>query len=113
MGYHSPTAMGAVDGAIRKRANLPGFVDMERLADRIARREIHSMDIRVTWADAKATGACDSGIKNWCAQVGIDHAAASVPLADVLTGYQRRPMQEALAVILHVIRHHHDAQAAA
>ncbi|MEL5850212.1 MAG: hypothetical protein U7M05_12755, partial [Candidatus Igneacidithiobacillus chanchocoensis] len=110
--YHSTTAMGAVDGAIRKRANLPNLTECQNLADRLARREIDTAGIRVTIADAHATGACTAGIRSWCNRVGIDYSVPSVPLDDVLRGYQKAPVKEALAVIFKLVRDHSRSKAA-
>ncbi|EGQ60416.1 hypothetical protein GGI1_00295, partial [Acidithiobacillus sp. GGI-221] len=93
--YHSESAMAAVEGSHRK------FQNIDHLPLEV--RDVPA-DAVVTWSDAKAIGACESGVKNWCDLVGIDHAAASVPLIDVVRGYYLKPAPEAKAIILRVLK---------
>lgn len=98
-GYHSDSALAAVEGAHRKFQNL----DVEELP--VDRRDV-PLDAVATWADADAVGACAPGVKNWCDTVGIDHTEDSVPLIDVIRGYYQKPAPEARAIILRVLRNH-------
>jgi hypothetical protein len=93
--YHSESAMAAVDGSHRKFQNIDNLP--------LELRDVPA-DAVATWADAGAVGACESGVKNWCNLVGIDHTAASVPLIEVVRGYYRKPAPEAKAIILRVLR---------
>lgn len=93
--YHGESAMGAVEGCHRK------FQNIDHLPLEI--RDVPA-DAVATWADAGAVGACREGVINWCNLVGIDHAKASVPLIDVVRGYYLKPMPEAKAIILRVLR---------
>lgn len=102
--YHSESAMAAVEGSHRKFRNV---CDLP-----LEIRDV-PMDAVVTWADAKATGACESGVRNWCNQVRIDANRDSVPLIEVVRGYYLRPMPEAKAIILRVLRNHPRASKAA
>ena len=60
--------------------------------------------VSVSVADAAASGACDYGIRSWCAAVGLDYEAGSAQLSEVYAAYQRQPRAEAHAVILLVLR---------
>ena len=93
--YHSASAMAAVEGSHRK------FQNIDHLPLEI--RDVPA-DAVATWADAKAIGACESGVKNWCNLVGIDHTVSSVPLIDVVRGYYLKPAPEAKAIILRVLK---------
>lgn len=93
--YHSGSAMGAVEGSHRK------FQNIDHLPLEVRDVPAGAM---ATWADADAIGACRPGVKNWCDLVGIDHAAAGVPLIDVVRGYYLKPVPEAKAIILRVLR---------
>ena len=93
--YHSDSAMAAVEGSHRK------FQNIDHLPLEI--RDVPA-DAVVTWADARAIGACESGVESWCNLVGIDHGKPSVPLIDVVRGYCLKPMPEAKAIILRVLK---------
>ena len=93
--YHSESAMAAVEGSHRK------FQNIDHLPLEI--RDVPA-DAVATWADARAIGACESGVKTWCNLVGIDHGKPSVPLIDVVRGYYLKPMPEAKAIILRVLK---------
>ncbi|WP_428946886.1 hypothetical protein ACQUQQ_08725 [Acidithiobacillus ferrooxidans] len=93
--YHSESAMAAVEGAHRK------FQNIDHLPLEI--RDVPA-DAVATWADAEGVGACRPGVTNWCDLVGIDHTAASVPLIDVVRGYYLKPVPEAKAIILRVLK---------
>lgn len=93
--YHSESAMAAVEGSHRKFQNIDTLP--------LELRDV-PVDAVATWADAEAIGACESGVRNWCNLVGIDHTASSVPLIDVVRGYYRKPAPEAKAIILRVLR---------
>lgn len=94
--YHDADPLRAVKGAYRKFQNVGDAFPLEH-------RDVPA-DAVATWADAKAVGACTSGVKSWCAAVGIDHTQDSVLLIDVVRGYYMRPMPEAKAIILRVLR---------
>ena len=93
--HHGESAMNAVEGSHRK------FQNIDHLPLEI--RDV-PMDAVATWADAEAIGACESGVKNWCSLVGIDHGKPGVPLIDVVRGYYLKPMPEAKAIILRVLK---------
>ncbi|MBU2834716.1 hypothetical protein HF673_02695 [Acidithiobacillus thiooxidans] len=94
--YHAADPLKAVKGAYRKFQNVGDTLPLDS-------RNVPA-DAVATWADAKAVGACAPGVKSWCAAVGIDHTQDSVPLIDVVRGYYMRPMPEAKAIILRVLR---------
>ncbi|MBU2720567.1 hypothetical protein HF563_14600 [Acidithiobacillus ferridurans] len=93
--YHSESAMAAVEGSHRKFQNIDDLP--------LEIRDVPA-DAVATWADARAIGACDSGVQNWCNLVGIDHTVSSVPLIDVVRGYYLKPAPEAKAIILRVLK---------
>ena len=93
--YHSESAMAAVEGSHRKSQNIDHLP--------LEARDVPA-DAVATWADARAIGACESGVENWCNLVGIDHGKPSVPLIDVVRGYYLKPSPEAKAVILRVLK---------
>lgn len=93
--YHGASALTAVEGCHRKFQNIDDLP--------LEVRDVPA-DAVATWADAKAVGACDAGVKAWCDAVDIDHAAASVPLVDVVRGYYKKPAPEAKAIVLRVLR---------
>jgi hypothetical protein len=93
--YHGASALKAVEGCHRKFQNIDDLP--------LEIRDVPA-DAVATWADAKAVGACDVGVKAWCDAADIDHTAASVPLVDVVRGYYKKPAPEAKAIILRVLR---------
>jgi hypothetical protein len=93
--YHGDSAMTAVNGSHRKFQNIDNLP--------LELRDV-PVDAVATWADAKAVGACESGVRNWCDLVGLDHTVASVPLIEVVRGYYRKPAPEAKAIILRVLK---------
>lgn len=103
--YHAASARAALDGVMRKAGHKParraGVVDLEKLARR------HG-DLPVYFDDARAVGACASGIRSWCEALGI--SSRETTLAEVVAGYKLRPMPEAMAVIRRVVRDRHNRQ---
>jgi len=93
--YHSESVMAAVEGSHRKFQNIDDLP--------LEVRDV-PMDAVATWADASAIGACRTGVINWCNLVGIDHGKSSVPLIEVVRGYYLKPVPEAKAIILRVLK---------
>jgi hypothetical protein len=54
--------------------------------------------------DARAVGACDYGIRAWCARQGLPYEAGCAPMGDVLAAYDREPAAEARAAIIFAAR---------
>lgn len=102
--YHAKTARAALDGVQRKAGLKParrkGTVDLNRLVRRWG-------DLPVYWGDHEGI-ACDSGVRSWCAAVGIDLSGTTV--ADVVAGYRLRPHPEAIQVIRRVVRDRQNRQ---
>lgn len=71
----------------------------ERLEGWLRKVERESGSQPVTMADARATGACEYGIRSWCHSVGLNPDANFVFLSDIIEGYRQRPQQEALTII--------------
>jgi hypothetical protein len=102
--YHGETAAKALAGLRRKigAAEWMSTLQTSNLADLVAK----ARDALVRVADAKAVGACEYGIRSWCATVGISYEAGAAPLPMVYAAYQREPRPEARAAILHALRRH-------
>lgn len=100
--HHADTAEKALAGLRRKAKALAttaalAAADLGQLVQRHA-----SATVRL--ADATAVGACDPGIRHWCATVGLSYAAGTATLSDVYQAYQREPRPEAHATIVRVLR---------
>ncbi|MHB8147509.1 MAG: hypothetical protein ACYDGM_09675 [Vulcanimicrobiaceae bacterium] len=87
--------MVADAAAVERMGNLP-------LASIVQHALAVAPAIMVRVQDARAVGACASGIASWCARVGL--AEADTSLARVYEAYQMVPATEARAAILHAIR---------
>ena len=100
--YHADSPEGALVGLRRKvrNAQFDARLAVAPLDDLIAGHEAR----RVSLADAYATGACDPGIRAWCARVGIDYASGRSTVGEVYAGYLAHPLREARAVLLHVLK---------
>lgn len=108
--YHCATADQALTGLARKVRELAfsARLDAADLGALVAR----CPDAPVSVADARKVGACEYGIKSWCAAVGLDYDAGHATLDDVYAAYQREPRSEARATILHALRRNRAALAA-
>jgi hypothetical protein len=108
--YHGATADQALSGLAKKRRELALSIrlDAADLGDLVAKLA----SVRVSVGDARATGACEYGIRSWCAAVGLDFEAGSATLAEVYAAYQREPRPEARATLLRVLRRQRTAIAA-
>lgn len=108
--YHGATADQALSGLAKKRRELALSIrlDAADLGDLVAKLA----SVRVSVGDARATGACEYGIRSWCAAVGLDFEAGSASLAEVYAAYQREPRPEARATLLRVLRRQRTAIAA-
>lgn len=110
LSYHGATADQAMTGLARKARELAfsAHLNAADLGELVA----HCPSARVSVADARKIGACEYGIKSWCAAVGLDYDAGSATLGDVYAAYQREPRPEARATILHALRRNRAALAA-
>lgn len=108
--YHADSAEKALAGLRRKTraADWLATLATADIAEWIARAPA-TATVRI--ADARAIGACDYGIRSWCASVGLDYAAGVAPLSAVYAAYQREPRREARAAIIYALRHSHSARA--
>lgn len=102
--YHGATPDAAIAGLTRKTRAIES-------AARLASADLSLLVARcpgalVSVGDAAAIGACDYGIRSWCAAVGLPYAAGSATLGEVYDAYKREPRPEARATILHVLRRH-------
>jgi len=108
--YHGATIDQALSGIARKARELA-------FSARLAGADLTVLvascpDARVSVADARLSGACEYGIKSWCASVNLPFDAGSATLAEVYAAYQREPRPEAHATILRVLRRNRAAIAA-
>lgn len=100
--YHAETPQAAIKGCLGKR-------DVARLDDLLAHHDLPALieaapSITVRLEDARATGACEYGIRSWCHATGLDYEAGQASLETVYAAYQRQPLPEARAAILHALR---------
>jgi len=100
--YHGDTPELALRGLRRKirAAQWSAHLALADLAGLVAE---HGTAI-IRLSDAKAVGACDYGVRSWCAAVGLDYAAGQATIAQAYAGYLSRPQPEARAAILHALR---------
>jgi hypothetical protein len=104
--YHGADAAAALRGLNRK---LGAVRATGKLQDLLAKHGIDGVvsrapDLTVSLADARATGACEYGIRSWCNRTGLPYETGSAPLADVYAAYRAHPLPEARAAILHALR---------
>lgn len=96
--FHALTYKAAVSGLLRKlelvgRAQTPSIA---KLARRFANENLY-----ITLDDARETGSCEFGIKNWCYRSNLPYEMGKAPAKDVIEAYHRIPMPEARRAILH------------
>jgi hypothetical protein len=100
--YHGATAERALAGLRRKLTAVEWTAKLQTadLSDLVGKHAAVTVHV----ADAKAMGACEYGIRAWCAAVGLDYEAGAASIADVYAGYIARPQPEARAAILCALR---------
>lgn len=104
--YHGADPAAALRGLNRK---LGAARATGKLQDLLAKQGIEGVVARaphltVSLSDARATGACEYGIRSWCHRAGLPYEAGSASLADVYAAYRAHPLPEARAAILHALR---------
>lgn len=102
--YHAESAQKAVAGIKRKAREQKITAALYKPAAKIAELVACNADMRVSLADARATGACEYGIRSWCNSVGLDYDAGSATLGEVFAAYQQSPRAEARATVLRVLK---------
>ena len=121
--YHSADRKTALRGLRRKRNAVAAD---QKAVDVLQSHGIDAVaascpDLLVRLSDARATGACEDGIRSWCCANGLDYERGQATLAEVYAAYRQDSQPEARAVLLRVIRRHrglvrkafnHDRQAA-
>ncbi len=102
LSYHGSTPAAALEGLRRKArsARWEAALQVSDLRDLVRGHE--RLLVRVS--DARAIGACEFGIRAWCARVGLDYEAGSAPLGAVAQAYLAAPLPEARLTILHALR---------
>lgn len=102
LSYHADCAERALAGLKRKAKNAEWQAKIRNMdIPEIIRR---LPDLVVRLADAKAIGACEYGIRSWCARVGISYEAGEATVSEVWAGYCAVPAPEARAALLHAAR---------
>jgi len=108
-GYHADTAVKAIKGLLKKVDSevaakewtlLFSSNSIEKLAAQLPKNAV------VKLSDARAIGACEYGIKSWCASTSLDYEKGRAPILDVIGAYQAHPRIEARAAIIHALRSH-------
>lgn len=102
--YHADTEAATVRGLLRKGAAAAASDAMGVVA--FAERWGGSR-LTVTLADAKAVGACDPGIRSWCAMAGLSGAlrAGRTTAGALARAYRKLPLPEVRRTILHAAKH--------
>lgn len=109
--FHAEDAQAAVRGVTLKarRAAAPARervnvfdLSIEGFIERYARYG----NIDVSADDARASGACEYGIRSWCNAVGIDLSDERVPLSRILNGFRVQPLIEVRRAVLHAVKAH-------
>jgi len=103
-GSYTAHAQSTVDAVGTLRKKLRHRAGRDRHTDVLSRliRGLETVD--ATLADADAVGACRFGCAQWAAAVGLNPEAGAITLAELAAGYRLRPMPEARAIALHVVR---------
>lgn len=102
------TAGAPIDNAPNGRIIMAVDRPQPRLGDQgletqmLSIREIAARHQPAT--DARAIGACEYGIRSWCARTGISYEAGQATVAEVYAAYQASPAPEARFAILHAAR---------
>lgn len=104
--YHGDSANAALRGIARK---IKGVKIKGELNDLLAKHGIGGLverapDLTVTLGDARATGACEYGIRSWCNLCGLPYEAGEASIARVYAAYREHPMPEARAALLRALR---------
>lgn len=109
--FHAVDIEQAIKGLKQKIKRLTSdlqdsFHDYSLSIEEFIQRYASFGDLQVCFQDAVATGACDFGIRAWCAAVDIDLQLGQVPLSRLLECFRIRPQMEVRATVLHVVRRH-------
>lgn len=106
--FHADSAQAAIKGVRRKvrSAEAPAKTEVSPYAltvDAFVKR-YERRKLTVSVRDAQESGACDFGIRSWCAVVGLDYEAGEAPLEAILRGFKLRPQEEVRRAVLHAAR---------
>lgn len=100
--YHGASAEKALAG-LRRKIEGAAWAAQLRTAD-LAELVARIPQAVVRLSDARAIGACEYGIRSWCARTGISYEAGQSTVAEVYAAYQASPAPEARFAILHAAR---------
>lgn len=99
--YHASTLAKAIAGLKRKTKSMSiSLLSNEQLLE-IAQRHAST---KVSVSDAKAIGACESGIRSWIARTNIALREEATTLGELVAAYTVVPATEARAVIVRALR---------
>jgi hypothetical protein len=92
--YHGADAAGALRGIARKREGATAA------PPRLPVRK--HPDLRVSLADVRKVGACESGIRSWCHAAGMSDALERgwATVAELAPAYERMPARELRAAVM-------------
>lgn len=113
--FHASSRDTAIEGVRRKlkKSRVLGTtadgasaydVSIEAFIQRYA-----GLKLEVSLDDARTAGACDFGIRSWCAAVGLSYEAGRATLKQVLDCFRIRPQQEVRSAVLQAVRRHRAA----
>lgn len=113
--FHADTAEGALKGIRRKmtaageraKPRSPLAITDEEFIKRFSRRD---KNCTVSLDDARESGSCESGILQWCENVGIDPARGSIPLHEALEAFSREPQTEVRLAVIQAARRYRREQ---
>jgi len=96
--YHGTDAAGALRGIARKQAGATGA------PPRLPVRK--HPDLRVSLADVRKVGACESGIRSWCHATGMSDALERgwATVAELAPAYERMPARELRLAVMWAAR---------
>jgi hypothetical protein len=100
--YHGASAEKALAG-LRRKIDGAAWADKLRIAD-LEELVARIPQAVVRLSDARAIGACEYGIRSWCARTGISYEAGQATVAEVYAAYQASPAPEARFAILYAAR---------
>lgn len=103
--FHADSAQAAIKGVRRKvrsaEAPTQAAVSPYALTVNAFVKRYERKKFTVSVRDAQDSGACDFGIRSWCAVVGLDYEAGEASLDAILRGFKSRPQEEVRRAVLH------------
>jgi hypothetical protein len=115
--FHAATMEEAIKGVCRKlrkvnSAPRPTPVSPYSLSVDGFVASYQKFNANVKVADARESGACEYGIRAWCASVGLDFETGEAPLSKVLEGFRALPQDEVRRAVVYAVRRERAARRA-